>query len=258
MAEGSSPLARGLHMRLEKGTVADRIIPARAGFTPGRGTLTRDHRDHPRSRGVYELDPNVSFKMNGSSPLARGLRHSIRRDGRESRIIPARAGFTVSAALAASVCADHPRSRGVYIAFAISILTEAGSSPLARGLPGHGPGARPLPGIIPARAGFTIHGADTLSTRRDHPRSRGVYFRAVADGDPVIGSSPLARGLQVRVNERRSPIGIIPARAGFTGVRRGEPARSQDHPRSRGVYRCMLLLLGPGRGSSPLARGLPS
>ena len=30
---GSSPLARGLHMRLEKGIVADRIIPARAGFT---------------------------------------------------------------------------------------------------------------------------------------------------------------------------------------------------------------------------------
>ena len=51
---GSSPLARGLHMRLEKGTVADRIIPARAGFT--LNTRIIEHYWY------------------GSSPLARGLR----------------------------------------------------------------------------------------------------------------------------------------------------------------------------------------
>ena len=49
---GSSPLARGLHSRGDLGHAADRIIPARAGFTTGR------------SRGASQL---------GSSPLARGL-----------------------------------------------------------------------------------------------------------------------------------------------------------------------------------------
>ena len=33
IVSGSSPLARGLHMRLYLGMIKSRIIPARAGFT---------------------------------------------------------------------------------------------------------------------------------------------------------------------------------------------------------------------------------
>ena len=52
--------------------------------------------------------------------------------------------------------------------------------------------------------------------------------------------------------------GIIPARAGFTG-RLGRPiASSRDHPRSRGVYRRGRADRRGMRGSSPLARGLPT
>ena len=50
----------------------------------------------------------------GSSPLARGLRPSLVVGGTQSRIIPARAGFTRRTRGECIVAADHPRSRGVY------------------------------------------------------------------------------------------------------------------------------------------------
>ena len=50
---GSSPLARGLRGRRDVLRVNNRIIPARAGFTPTRRPHGRSEPDHPRSRGVY-------------------------------------------------------------------------------------------------------------------------------------------------------------------------------------------------------------
>ena len=50
---GSSPLARGLPVRPCGEALADRIIPARAGFTGEVGVRAVHFRDHPRSRGVY-------------------------------------------------------------------------------------------------------------------------------------------------------------------------------------------------------------
>mgnify|MGYP001673488441 CR=1 FL=1 len=50
----------------------------------------------------------------GSSPLARGLPLLVHTPGLASRIIPARAGFTVSRSPRAVPARDHPRSRGVY------------------------------------------------------------------------------------------------------------------------------------------------
>ena len=54
---GSSPLARGLPaLNLGKGRIK-RIIPARAGFTTARRELLNLPADHPRSRGVYAVQP---------------------------------------------------------------------------------------------------------------------------------------------------------------------------------------------------------
>ena len=50
--------------------------------------------------------------------------------------------------------------------------------------------------------------------------------------------------------------GIIPARAGFTSIRRTCCAILGDHPRSRGVYNAQQAAGGTSQGSSPLARGL--
>ena len=172
---GSSPLARGLHSGNPHTRQCVRIIPARAGFTRYLWTDFDRYEDHPRSRGVYSEPPAHHRSRTGSSPLARGLLHNIREQLAQAGIIPARAGFT-----------------------ATSVFTkayEAGSSPLARGLDS----VKPLRFVgvrnSPARGGFTRARVLAGPPRRDHPRSRGVYWimrRVVRRGR---GSSPLARGL---------------------------------------------------------------
>ena len=152
-----------------------------------------------------------------------------------------------------------------------------GSSPLARGLPGHEPGENPGVRIIPARAGFTDHIPCIQVRSGDHPRSRGVYGDDGEIRDVAYGSSPLARGLLDTALPGQAPGRIIPARAGFTHssflgrlLLRIIPARAGftllisrrrvacgDHPRSRGVYWMHDGSSNSEKGSSPLARGLP-
>ena len=254
---GSSPLARGLPSHHDRRASSGRIIPARAGFTRGAFWPRPRSRDHPRSRGVYEMCLTGAFSREGSSPLARGLLLQVETGADPSE--------------------DHPRSRGVYSSSGDQTVSNSGSSPLARGLlarPGHRPnrkriiparagfttrpefwqggglgssplarGLQPEDGrggllgrIIPARAGFTFFMPSSPSRMPDHPRSRGVYM-----GTPMVarrqpGSSPLARGLRLRILHHRIPRRIIPARVGFTASLNEEAGRVADHPRSRGVY----------------------
>ena len=233
---GSSPLARGLLVGQRPQEAPVRIIPARAGFTPGR--------------------PWLSPSATGSSPLARGLLRPAGVHRLGGGIIPARAGFTPRARSAARLGRDHPRSRGVYYDTRADEIAALGSSPLARGL--HYPWANLMDyvGIIPARAGFTAGAGCVVTTAGDHPRSRGVYVRAALGPAERRGSSPLARGLRVA----RSPWGasqrIIPARAGFTSESFPAIPAIRDHPRSRGVYTGWRRGRRRPWGSSPLARGL--
>ena len=55
VAQGSSPLARGLLARGPKLTDRSGIIPARAGFTHTHPCRSLLGPDHPRSRGVYRF-----------------------------------------------------------------------------------------------------------------------------------------------------------------------------------------------------------
>ena len=176
-ALASSPLARGLRRR-----------PSRRGRRPP---------DHPRSRGVYASTRSPGASGAGSSPLARGLRHADLGVDLGRRIIPARAGFTVAKAVADAAPADHPRSRGVYLRDLRPLPPLLGSSPLARGLHRLAPPVHRERGIIPARAGFTRHGPGVVPVAMDHPRSRGVYHSALTRRAEHLGSSPLARGLQL-------------------------------------------------------------
>ena len=91
---GSSPLARGLPGDHITGWWEAGIIPARAGFTPGRGPPRARLGDHPRSRGVYTAMTSCGPTTSGSSPLARGLRCAEPDPLCRRGIIPARAGFT--------------------------------------------------------------------------------------------------------------------------------------------------------------------
>ena len=198
----------------------------------------------------------MSASAFGSSPLARGLHAAVDGMVRKWRIIPARAGFTCTPRTTGKSWRDHPRSRGVYARRSACSALARGSSPLARGLP-PGPQDRARGSrIIPARAGFTSRPGASWTTRRDHPRSRGVYGGAPDSRGWYRGSSPLARGLRLRVRSRIAASRIIPARAGFTHNARRNRGEGRDHPRSRGVY---IPRPGPNSsssGSSPLARGL--
>ena len=275
---GSSPLARGLPSHHDRRASSGRIIPARAGFTRGAFWPRPRSRDHPRSRGVYEMCLTGAFSREGSSPLARGLLLQVETGADPSE--------------------DHPRSRGVYSSSGDQTVSNSGSSPLARGLlarPGHRPnrkriiparagfttrpefwqggglgssplarGLQPEDGrggllgrIIPARAGFTFFMPSSPSRMPDHPRSRGVYM-----GTPMVarrqpGSSPLARGLPPLHGSGPDRHRIIPARAGFTRRGRHPAEGDADHPRSRGVYDSEFFTIASRAGSSPLAWGLP-
>ena len=94
MSQGSSPLARGLPRMSEAPPGLSRIIPARAGFTRGRREEAGRSRDHPRSRGVYGARAAARTRLEGSSPLARGLHILVILPWDGRGIIPARAGFT--------------------------------------------------------------------------------------------------------------------------------------------------------------------
>ena len=132
---GSSPLARGLHGAPDQDGGRDGIIPARAGFTSTRTPGSSISWDHPRSRGVYHPVPPGGLPVEGSSPLARGLRRCGPRPSARCRIIPARAGFTIVDKIKPALTRDHPRSRGVYVPGGAESVQSRG--------------------IIPARAGFT-------------------------------------------------------------------------------------------------------
>ena len=174
---GSSPLARGLPEPQCSGTPSSRIIPARAGFTVGHVVEPHGKPDHPRSRGVYRVSVAYRRFRSGSSPLARGLRQIRDLNVRSTRIIPARAGFTLRSAIISRARSDHPRSRGVYVSPGPMMRTPSGSSPLARGLR-HSAHPRTVgPRIIPARAGFTSTIPFLWGRITDHPRSRGVYTK---------------------------------------------------------------------------------
>ena len=296
---GSSPLARGLLMHVEHGEFAERIIPARAGFTGQLMGQLQDVADHPRSRGVYphsDLGPThragssplarglpswrtsnhpsimdhprsrgvyvdmwrIRAVNRGSSPLARGLPRRRCKSSASTGIIPARAGFTVPTVHYARGCRDHPRSRGVYVVEECVEVDGVGSSPLARGLLDVRRDTVDLIRIIPARAGFTSGLRSWADPSGDHPRSRGVYIPGQESVAEATGSSPLARGLLSGFQYFGRQTGIIPARAGFTGIDPSPLTAVEDHPRSRGVY----LVADPTGdctgGSSPLARGLHS
>ena len=113
-----------------------------------------------------------------------------------------------------------------------------GSSPLARGtLPFIEQAGTPV-GLIPARAGNTLHRAKKTNTPGAHPRSRGEHSQDSGHNNRRLGSSPLARGTPIYKILKPTDFGLIPARAGNTGCALGRPRLGGAHPRSRGEH-CM-------------------
>ena len=213
-----------------------RIIPALAGNTWASSLSLPPNRDHPRSRGEYKHNDLVTLMQNGSSPLSRGIRAGRMDSDRSGGIIPALAGNTMARAGLHPGAVDHPRSRGEYFTRATSGTRRSGSSPLSRGIRRPKAYVERRVGIIPALAGNTIAFLKAVSTKPDHPRSRGEYLMVMLRSFCVGGSSPLSRGILLQTSARPHHGRIIPALAGNTHAAVQYSAPRTDHPRSRGEY----------------------
>ena len=232
-----------------------RLIPARAGNTM-HNALTREKATaHPRSRGEH-VDRAVSHRVfPGSSPLARGTRGTAGVLRRRLRLIPARAGNTVSGGTAGSSNKAHPRSRGEHARKHGHRRPPGGSSPLARGTHPHAGTLRTRSRLIPARAGNTVGVPESTCRASAHPRSRGEHPVADSARNISRGSSPLARGTPLTPCRKTQPFRLIPARAGNTLKPGVMITLVTAHPRSRGEHLMGNTAFQNRRGSSPLARG---
>ena len=131
---------------------------------------------------------------------------------------------------------DHPRSCGEYRRRADQTRQQVGSSPLMRGIQERGGRRNHIRRIIPAHAGNTSLASRTTLGGEDHPRSCGEYFEVVFFCLFSLGSSPLMRGIPIRIPVCMHSKRIIPAHAGNTPVFKQRALSFEDHPRSCGEY----------------------
>ncbi len=154
------------------------------------------YRDHPRSRGNYEVVWQGRRAPLGSPPLARELLflHFLEID--LCGITPARTGTTRYKKNLRAQRRDHPRSRGNYAETAPLPIVAEGSPPLARELLAVYDCSLIIQRITPARAGTTSLRSIYAAQARDHPRSRGNYVVERLKSRCTVGSPPLARELR--------------------------------------------------------------
>mgnify|MGYP001776826693 CR=1 FL=1 len=217
LESGSSPLARGTPDHRHPGLQVVGIIPACAGNTRSCCHPPTYPWDHPRLRGEHKRIGTENRPSPGSSPLARGTRHSGGSQGDGHGIIPACAGNTGTNRCQILGLRDHPRLRGEHHRFPRNL--------------------HPSGRIIPACAGNTMVCKVSWRSAWDHPRLRGEHGHEAMGYDFETGSSPLARGTPHHACQPTQQFGIIPACAGNTCGVRISDVRMRDHPRLRGEHR---------------------
>ena len=156
-----------------------------------------------------------------------------------------------------SLQAVHPRGRGEHMFTELLTAYMRGSSPRARGTLSTRAMYSARCWFIPAGAGNTVFFHIQKRMPVVHPRGRGEHL--ILSMRPTFsgGSSPRARGTQVRRLRCRSKRRFIPAGAGNTVL---EPRRVRVlavHPRGRGEHKLWAAVSVFNVGSSPRARGTP-
>ena len=210
------------------------LIPARAGKTKSKANRHAHHPAHPRACGENIISMQAFRQRAGSSPRVRG-KHPLRGAAVEiMRLIPARAGKTLTEPGPNGVPAAHPRACGENVALSSQWPGRGGSSPRVRGKHVNAFQWWWWWRLIPARAGKTVLMTWFAQTPGAHPRACGEnrYARqyTLANG----GSSPRVRGKLARAGRQHRPGRLIPARAGKTRMRRAMPTTARAHPRACG------------------------
>ena len=213
---GSSPRGRGKPSVSGDGHWCVRLIPARAGKTRASRAWMTTGGAHPRAGGENAIITDPPYGIAGSSPRGRGKHSPRRRLPGVRRLIPARAGKTTGAPVAARHTGAHPRAGGENSLVRATPATSLGSSPRGRGKlrPSARHGTRNR--LIPARAGKTRCAASSRTKRAAHPRAGGEN-RLDPDGVRLaLGSSPRGRGKLSEAGADDALRRLIPARAGKT------------------------------------------
>ena len=174
-------------------------------------------------RGEYASVDNGRLAISGSPPLARGILRMPPQGCQENRITP--------------------RLRGEYWKFWKFRQDWKGSPPLARGIQLDPINLCKHIRITPACAGNTREATGATATIRDHPRLRGEYIVFFSQPEAEHGSPPLARGIQNKISSFLMSIGITPACAGNTYAFIPLYGVCRDHPRLRGEYYVIMLIL---------------
>ncbi len=118
--------------------------------------------------------------------------------GSGDRSIPARAGNTKGlVALEWALAGSSPHARGIRRAHLDEVVGE---------------------GLIPARTGDTQWVPQSESVTMAHPRTRGEHTELERNAKAAHGSSPHARGTRAAGGWHCPGGGLIPARAGNTGL----------------------------------------
>ena len=171
---GSSPRGRGKPLSGSGDWLGGRLIPARAGKTPGQLGTGIVGAAHPRAGGENRPSRLRPWSANGSSPRGRGKQ---RREGGgrpPAGLIPARAGKTLRINCMSSSLWAHPRAGGENSSVRGPEGAAAGSSPRGRGKLGLGPAHAGRIRLIPARAGKTsLAGILSRPPTGSSPRGRG-------------------------------------------------------------------------------------
>ena len=130
---GSSPRMRGTLDVGSEYTIMNGIIPAYAGNTTSRQSISAARRDHPRVCGEHSETFRNIVDAAGSSPRMRGTLQQLSDQVSSTGIIPAYAGNTKMAKTEGGVSRDHPRVCGEHLSVSLMPMQRQGSSPRMRG-----------------------------------------------------------------------------------------------------------------------------
>ena len=213
---GSSPRVRGKRHVHKTCWQHVGLIPARAGKTARRSGSGRRRSAHPRACGENHGPACRSRANLGSSPRVRGKLSRCGPSWRARRLIPARAGKTISDGLTAQVAGAHPRACGENLSWPSVMRGMMGSSPRVRGKRVGVERSVHGDGLIPARAGKTPKARPASTQSRAHPRACGENLIDNANPLMKLGSSPRVRGKRHEGVGGVNDDGLIPARAGKT------------------------------------------
>ena len=149
-------------------------------------------------RGEYSVPNLLVIRSPGSPPLAWGIPASTVEKPLRSGITPTCVGNTYAFFGTCKQGWDHPHLRGEYYNLVLTDNKEKGSPPLAWGIQPCICKVFSYFGITPTCVGNTRAVMFEELFLKDHPHLRGEYEFAGFMFEGVLGSPPLAWGIQHR------------------------------------------------------------